>query len=64
MRLTFTSFVMRNTIYRASLRALWIADSVRLPEAECSFGIGTAMTMPVLRLSFIFASEIIQLEIK
>lgn len=42
----------------ASLRAVWIADSIKFPEAECSFGIGTAIKIPDPSLSFRFASEI------
>lgn len=42
----------------ASLRALCIADSIKLPEAESSLGIGTAIKIPVPSLSFKFASAI------
>lgn len=41
----------------ASLRALCIADSIKLPEAECSLGIGTAIKIPVPRPSSVFASD-------
>lgn len=34
-----------------------MADSIMLPEAECSFGIGTAIKIPVSSLSFMFASR-------
>lgn len=43
-------------VYLASWRALCIADSIRLPEAECSSGIGTAINIPVPSSSFVFAS--------
>jgi hypothetical protein len=33
-----------------------MADSIVLPEAECSLGIGTANRIPVLSFSFMFAS--------
>lgn len=46
----------KSTFYLASLRALCIADSIMLPEAECSLGIGTANRTPVLSFSFVFAS--------
>lgn len=46
----------KSTFYLASLSALCIADSIMLPEAECSLGIGTANRTPVLSFSLVFAS--------
>lgn len=46
----------RCLFYLASVIALCIADSIKLPEAECSRGIGTAIKIPVPRPSFTFAS--------
>lgn len=46
----------RKPDHLASLRAVCIADSIKLPEAECSLGIGTAINIPVPSSSFRFAS--------
>lgn len=43
-------------IYRASLRAFCIADSIKFPEAEYSFGIGTATKIPLFMPRFMFES--------
>lgn len=47
---------MRTKIYRASLRAFCIADSIKFPEAEYSFGIGTATKIPLFMPRFMFES--------
>lgn len=50
--------IEKKNTYLASLRVSCIADSIKLPEAACSFGIGTAIKIPVPSLSLMFASEI------
>lgn len=51
-------FYVGNMFYLASLRDLCIADSIKLPEAECISGIGTAINIPAPSSSFIFASTL------
>lgn len=49
--------IQQNT-YRASWRACCIADSIKLPEAECSLGMGTAIKIPLFCSSLMFASTV------
>lgn len=49
---------VRSSFDLASLRAVCIADSIMLPEAVYSFGMGTAIRIPDPSLSFVLASAI------